>query len=93
MKKRHRQNRYYSKPHVSKAEWQQKKIAEAHARRANDPVKQGKIDAQARELLCERVGQFGTEWHVGCAIRLPADIQEAIARDGTDVLLLMLDRG
>ncbi len=88
-----KKNRWRAKHrHISIAEWQQRKIDEAHARRAADPVKQAKIDAQARQLLFERVGQFGTDWHVGCAIRLPADIAEAVARDGPDVLLLMLDR-
>ncbi len=93
MKKRHRQNRYYSKPRPTNAEWQQKKIAEAHAKRAGDPVKQAKIDAQARELLAERVAIIGADWHVGCAVRIPADIQDAIAKEGPDILLLMLDRG
>lgn len=71
---------------------QQYWIAKAHEARLNDPAKQAKIDAQAIDLLRERVAIFGEEWHVGCAIRLPAPVQEAIAADGTDVVLLLLDR-
>lgn len=72
--------------------WVESQIAKKHSSRANDPAMQAKIDAQARELLAERVAMFGAEWHVGCAIRLPEDIRQAIERDGTDVVLLLLDR-
>jgi hypothetical protein len=50
------------------------------------------VDAQAMLLLRERVAIFGADWHVNCAIRLPAEVKAAIAEHGTDVLLLMLDR-
>lgn len=72
--------------------WQEQKIAEAHAKRDSDPVKQRKIDEQAIDLLRERVEVFGAEWHVGCTIRLPVAIQEAIDWHGTDFLLLILEQ-
>jgi len=49
-------------------------------------------EQQAYDLLRERVAAFGADWHVNCSIRLPAAVKEAIEKDGTDVLLLMLDK-
>lgn len=76
----------------TKRRWVEEQVAKKYAARATNPAMQEKIDRQAYELLRERVALFGADWHVNCAIRLPADVQEAIKQDGTDVLLLMLDR-
>lgn len=86
-----RKNWKHVPEHVRQA-WVERKIAEKHERRANDPEFQERVDAQAYELLAERVAIFGADWHVNCCIRLPAAVKEAIAKDGTDVLLLMLDK-
>ena len=88
--KRAKQWRHLPK-HV-RAAWVEKKIAEKHETRANNPEFQAKVDAQAYELLRERVAAFGADWHVNCCVRLPSAVKEAIEKDGTDVLLLMLDK-
>lgn len=56
------------------AEKQQWHIDRAHERRANDPVKQAKITAQAYRLIEERKAILGDNWRDGCAIRLPKGI-------------------
>lgn len=68
--KKKRSNRHWPSE-KSKAAYQERMIAAAHERRANNAAMQAKIDAQAYELIAERKRILGANWRENCAIRIP----------------------